>query len=160
MVFFKENNNTETRYLVSSPYILGFAYSRSVTKGVSVASPSDPTLVIYRYPAYLQSVKRKFRLRYDFFSIGLLLFEIAKWRPLWKYYTEMHKPEVETFVSELCAKEAADLEFRVGKTYKDAMFACLEGSFGVEDDREPEEDKELKLAFFEKVVKVLDQCQA
>jgi hypothetical protein len=72
----------------------------------------------------------------------------------------MHKPEVETFVSELCAKEAADLEFRVGKTYKDAMFACLEGSFGVKDDREPEEDKELKLAFFEKVVKVLDQCQA
>jgi hypothetical protein len=161
IVFFTDNsNNTETRYSVSSPYILGFAYSRSVTMGISVAPPHDPRLAIYRHPAYLQSAQRKFRLRYDLFSIGLLLFEIAKWRPLMKYYTDMHNPDLKTFVSQLCAKEAADLEFRVGKTYKDAMFACLEGAFGVKDDGEPEADKRLKLAFFEKVVKVLDQCQA
>jgi hypothetical protein len=136
---------------VQSPYILGFAYSRPKEKGIS-DKPKQMQTELYRHPEYRQD----FKLAYDIFGIGLLLFEIAKWQPLSHYYESLRRRNIiasrENFSPKLLETEQQNLEFRMGIHYKSAVLSCLEG-----DDPN---DKRMRLAYFEKVVKVLDQCRA
>lgn len=141
---------------VQSPYILGFAYSRPKEKGIS-DKPKQMQTELYRHPEYRQD----FRLAYDIFGIGLILFEIAKWQPVSYYYESMRKRNIiagqEDFSQKLLETEQQNLEFRMGIHYKSAVLSCLEGC-GVDGD-DPN-DKRMRLAYFDKVVKVLDQCRA
>jgi hypothetical protein len=106
--------------------------------------------------------EKGYRTRYDLFSIGLLLFEIAKWRPLNTYFTRLQKQNAkmtpETFASTLVEKEKDELEFRMGTHYATSLLTCLNGIFGVQG--EDPKDTCLKLAYFDKVVKNLALCRA
>jgi hypothetical protein len=157
IVFFPRDDKASTH----GPYILGFDYSRPNTEqGISDKPSPDPEFDLYRHPACQGEPSESFQLRYDLFSIGLLLFEIYKWRPLSNYRAKMEGANVtpSAFVERLISTESADLEFRMGEHYRAAVMTCLRGSFGVEG--EDQLDKRLKLAFFEKVVKQLDKCHA
>jgi hypothetical protein len=63
----------------------------------------------------------------------------------------------ENFSQKLLETEQQNLEFRMGIHYKSVVLSCLEGC-GVEGG-DPN-DKRMRLAYFEKVVKVLNQCRA
>ncbi|KAF8247111.1 hypothetical protein K440DRAFT_629819 [Wilcoxina mikolae CBS 423.85] len=146
---------------IESPYILGFDYSRPNSQaGISDKPNSDPKFDLYRHPDCQGEPPASFQLRFDIFSIGLLLFEIAKWRPLSNYRARMGGARItpSAFVDGIIDDVNADLEFRMGVHFKEAVLICLQGSFGI--DGEDPLDKRLKLAFFEKVVKQLNNCHA
>ncbi|KAH7087142.1 prion-inhibition and propagation-domain-containing protein [Paraphoma chrysanthemicola] len=68
---------------LEDPYIVGFTYSRQDAAGEpSEALDRDPDSDIYRHPDCLAENYGGFRKSYDVYSLGLVLVEIAKWRPL------------------------------------------------------------------------------
>lgn len=71
---------------VHNPFLVGFEYSRPDTKD-SWPYDDDPEFDIYRHPIYLGIRQLGFRKAYDVYSLGLVLMEIAKWRPLKYIYT-------------------------------------------------------------------------
>ncbi|KAL6244857.1 hypothetical protein RBB50_008385 [Rhinocladiella similis] len=157
IIFFPENEAAS----IESPFILGFAFSRPREAGISDPVQVAQELELYQHPEYHGQVSEGYNLRYDIFSIGLLLFEIAKWRPLANYFTRLQRRDsevnVKTFAAKLVESEREELEFRMGTSYTTAVIACLENQFGVErDDRH---DLSLKLAYFDKVVKPLALCR-
>jgi Prion-inhibition and propagation len=158
IIFFPESETA----LIESPFILGFAFSRPYEAGISDPVAVAEELELYQHREYQGKTGKGYNLRYDLFSIGLLLFEIAKWRSLKNYFTRLRKHDAEvdtkTFATKLVEEEKEELKFRMGEHYTTAVMACLEGQFGVEgDDRN---DTSLKLAYFDKVVKTLALCRA
>lgn len=147
---------------IASPRILGFAYSRPTEVGISDPVEQDEELELYRHPEYQGRSPESFRLRYDFFSIGMLLYEVARWRPIMNsYFRYKGKDPIvtpATFAKTLVENERRDLGFRMGTHYADATLTCLEGSFG--DEVADSDEVELKLSYFNKVVKALDICKA
>jgi len=130
--------------------------------GISDPVRGDDELTLYRHPKYTEASGNGFKLQYDLFSIGLLLFEIAKWRPLKYYFTRLQRHDrtmtPSSFIAALVEKEKDELEFRVGTHYATAALTCINGTFEVEGD-DPNNTR-LKLAYFEKVVKNLRPCKA
>jgi len=158
IVFFPPDGNPS----IESPRILGFAYSRPTEDGISDLVKQDEELELYRHPGYQGRSPGSFRLRYDIFSIGMLLYEIGRWRPIMNSYARYKgkDPEVTpaSFAKTLVENERRDLEFRMGTNYADATWRCLEGSFG--DKVDDSDEVELKLSYFNTVVRALDICQA
>jgi hypothetical protein len=157
IIFFPKDGQAS----IESLYIPGFNYSRpNDPTGISDNPQSDPLFDLYRHPDCQGERSESFQLRFDLFSIGLLLFKIAKWRPLSNYHVKMKaaKTMPPAFVEWLIASQTSDLEFRMGVHYQAAVLTCLQGSFGIEGDDLL--DKCLKLAFFEKVVRKLNTCHA
>lgn len=68
---------------LNDPYIVGFDYSRQDAAGEpSQRLDRDPDNDIYRHPDCLEEDYAGFHKCYDVYSLGLILFEIAKWRPI------------------------------------------------------------------------------
>ncbi|OTB11255.1 hypothetical protein K445DRAFT_379520 [Daldinia sp. EC12] len=66
------------------PYVTGYELSRpSDIPEMTEKPPSDPWTDIYRHP-YAQSseVKSTYRKAYDMYSLGIILIEIAFWKPI------------------------------------------------------------------------------
>jgi hypothetical protein len=66
------------------PYVSGFDYSRTVQSGTTPGPDIDDVeRAMYTHPNYLGG-KRKlgFKKTYDMYSLGILLVEIAFWRPI------------------------------------------------------------------------------
>ncbi|KAL4734294.1 hypothetical protein BDV11DRAFT_174908 [Aspergillus similis] len=147
---------------VSDPYIMGFAYSRPQEKGTSDRQIRTDDLDLYQHPSYQCQGAPGHRLLYDIYSIGMVLFEIGTWRPIKAYFDRMKSEDRPLtnmiFGTKLMGREIANLEFRMGTHFKDAVSTCLRGDFQTDD--EVEGDLNLKLAYFEKVIKKLDLCRA
>jgi hypothetical protein len=80
-VLFFPPSSTSPRSL-DDPYIVGFAYSRPDQKDEpSMKLDQDSETDIYRHPECLEE-DHPFHKSYDIYSLGLVLLEIAKWRPL------------------------------------------------------------------------------
>jgi hypothetical protein len=81
VLFFPERTDSDRS--LHNPFIVGFEYSRPDVDGQPSEKPErDPNFDIYRHPAYLESDTAHFHKVFDIYSLGLVLFEIAKWRPL------------------------------------------------------------------------------
>lgn len=91
----------------------------------------------------------------------MLLFEVGTWRSLNDHFTRLSKKDktltAKSFRDKII-EEMVYLEFRLGHLFKTAVLACLTGNFGV--DGAQIGDLDLKLAYFETVVKRLDICRA
>ena len=105
----------------------------------------------------------------DYYSLGIVLVEIARWRPV-RHVLErrVHVDEVTTPDSQklrqnireiLLDDEAAenypkDIEFRMGNIYANVVSLCLSGDFGVPEDN----SQEMEEIFFNKVIRPLETC--
>jgi hypothetical protein len=68
---------------LNDPYIVGFDYSRKDVAGEPTQRLArDTDTDIYRHPDCLEEDYAGFHKSYDVYSLGLILFEIAKWRPI------------------------------------------------------------------------------
>jgi hypothetical protein len=80
-IIFFPRSSTSPRSL-ENPYIVGFAYSRpDEGDQPSFKLPQDFDMDIYYHPEYLEKASA-FHKTYDIYGLGLILLEIAKWRPL------------------------------------------------------------------------------
>ncbi|KAK0716012.1 prion-inhibition and propagation-domain-containing protein [Lasiosphaeris hirsuta] len=160
--FFPENDSPTVR----TPYIMGFAYSRPHEKGVSDQERRTTELQLYQHPEDQGRDEPGHKLIYDMYGIGMLLFEIGMWRSIGAYYARWNRNdrslEVGSFGSKLIEVESANLEFRMGSHFKSAVIDCLTSNLGTGEVTNMEDPgaRDLKLSYFEKVVKKLDLCRA
>jgi hypothetical protein len=100
---------------LKDPYIAGFSYSRQDAAGEpSEKLDRDPDSDIYRHPNCLKDNYDGFCKSYDVYSLGLVLFEIAKWRPLKETFLRSARTKAlaarEKTEKELTKKELRELD--------------------------------------------------
>ena len=159
-----------------APYLVGFDLSRSMQPGEASEKPvaaEDEDL--YRHPAYKGPDATGFKPSYDYYSLGILLFEIAMWRLVslkrdhrrsstsskdkGRQHTNSSDPD---FVEKTVADAAQDLGRFIGRRYKDAVLFAVKMDFdGIYDTLgEDERDLALQKAVQSKIIDAVDFCQA
>ena len=151
------------------PYLVGFDLSRSNQPGeVSEKPISSETDDLYRHPAYKGPEATGFRPAYDYYSLCIVLFEIAMWRLVSKISTkggnERRKASLEDpdYVHKTVMNGGQDLGRYIGARYRDAVLSTVSGEFDQIWDKSNEETRDLALqhAFQKRVVDAVAFCQA
>lgn len=162
-------------YDISTPLIGGFEYSRQYTEEATIdRTPFNILHAIYRHPRYQGLAAKGYKMSYDIYSLGLVLAEIAWWRPLSYFYaqiaglednprrveelpkqTQAQHPfgteEATEFKTAMLKRVRKELAFRVGSTYKDIVEWCLTCGDGTERG-----EGELAVDFYTNVVVPLE----
>ena len=142
----------------SSPWILGFEFSR-LDISRTVGSPDfDPERDIYRHPQRQGDPEVSFTRIHDIYALGVVLLEIGLWQPA----IELEKSKFAQVTKggniqrHLLKHASIRLESKVGPKYRDIVVKCLTGDFGIFDDNK--EDLKLQQAFRSQVVDVLEKA--
>jgi len=111
---------------LTEPYIIGILYSRknepsAFTEGVD----PNPQERDYLHPRYLKNDER-FEPGFDYYSLGLILFEIGVWKPLHDMIPPTGSPE--SIAKELLTGWMPVLKSRAGIEYSNCVKACLNDS--------------------------------
>lgn len=151
------------------PYLVGFDLSRSNQPGEITEKPiSSEGEDLYRHPSYKGPQATGFKPAYDYYSLSIVLFEIAMWRLVSKTSSKdgadrrkasLADPD---FVHRTVIGVTQDLGRYIGARYRDAVLATINLEFddiweAAEEDRR---DLALQQAFQSKVVDAIDFCQA
>ncbi|MCJ1250857.1 hypothetical protein MMC30_008085 [Trapelia coarctata] len=155
--------------------ISGFEYARPDTEDAKTSSTTTGSEQLqrwemYRHPQY-QGIGHKgtYRKTFDIYSLGILLLEIAYWRPI-GHIVGIADPEQAT-VQELKdirqnlltkPEHLQHLKVNVGTKYHDAVHACVTGRAALriddgEDELSPETGAKLQQEFFNNVVSSLEK---
>jgi serine/threonine protein kinase len=119
--------------IMESPYLSGFSYARpDENRAFSDAKDNEN---LYLHPQYLQHKQNRYRMSYDLYSLGLVLFEIARWAPIEKFWKQDQCSDLTQFGSLMLAR-AKKLGFCVGDTYRDVVVYCLSHVFEDEDSEQ------------------------
>ncbi|KAM0207189.1 hypothetical protein ACHAQD_012150 [Fusarium lateritium] len=144
---------------VTSPWITGFQYSRPAKDlSLEVRPVEDPALDIYnRTDVGTGWTKLK-----DIYSLGILLWEIGYWRPVYETkFKKMSRQQVQNSLLDDLKGASGDMwDGLVGKMYMDVVRCCLKGDFGVVSGQSEQEAKVLGTVFFQKVLRELEACKA
>ena len=156
------------------PYLVGFDLSRSNQPGEATEKPiSDKEEDLYRHPSYKGPNATGFKPAYDYYSLGVLLFEIAMWHLVSQTSSrranstsskDKRKPSTgdPDFVEMTVTNAAQDLGRYVGCRYRDAVLACIGLDFDEiwEELKAEDRDFALQQAVQSKVVDAIEYCQA
>jgi len=114
---------------LSSPYFIGFNRCRLNNENAFTV-PSGSELE-YQHPTYLEYTKKffsdpapRFRQEFDYYSVGLVLMEIAFWKPL-KEITQKIRGNPEELVVHLLKTHIPLVKTYMGDSYGDAVRFCL-----------------------------------
>lgn len=144
--------------LNSGPYLVGFHHGRRDGQGFCSDVPSveaDPEALLYQHPEYKYDINR-FQKAYDHYSLGIILLEVAFWRPAQKIReNELGFIAGEEFQKKLVAKYVPKLAEVMGNAYMDATMACLSSGFGSKEETTGVDDVS---QFYLDVIKKLDAC--
>lgn len=140
------HNNDDVQW--GSPFLCGFAYARpDKPDELSEKLEHSERFNVYRHPLAQGQPREGYRKAFDIYSVGVLLFEIATWRPAFLLWTH----DAAHFRTELCKpSNKSRIAHSMGVDYRDAMLRCLDGSFDGDDISTPR-------AFLLEVVDVLRQ---
>jgi hypothetical protein len=144
----------------SSPYFIGLNHSRRNDENAfsNLAGPEAE----YQHPVYLRNARkfsddpqnpvRHYRQEFDYYSVGLVLLEIALWQPL-KRITAKIDGSPEKVQKELLGSQIPLVKAYMGDRYGEAVKYCL--SLDVDNERGLEVVRD---EFHIKVVTPLCQC--
>ncbi|KAK6338057.1 hypothetical protein TWF696_001529 [Orbilia brochopaga] len=144
VVFFAKDERHARK--MESPYLTGFSHSRpdQVNQISVVGSDMDEKLNAYHHPDYQRSLldptnnRVRYRAEFDYYSLGLVLLEIAYWTPLQRL---LNRKDITTREGEkLLMYYVAYLSGPMGASYASAVKACLD-SKALRGDAEPTLDK-------------------
>ncbi|KAM5370954.1 hypothetical protein ACJZ2D_008267 [Fusarium nematophilum] len=173
IIFFQEYSGDVD---LTKPYLSGFDYSRP--ENADYMSESPPAVAaedLYRHPS-VQGGPREdsrgfgFKKHHDIYSLGVVLLEIAYWKPIYSILgfesVQVVRPrEVAAVKARLLeGGYASHVRSYLGDVVADIVMACLNGpaALGVEDKRRGGESvaaMELQARFFEVIVKKLQQVR-
>ncbi|KIK68363.1 hypothetical protein GYMLUDRAFT_237429 [Collybiopsis luxurians FD-317 M1] len=148
---------------ITSPLIVGFEYSRQYTELISIDLINlDPAHAMYRHPEYQgnERERKKYRMAYDVYSFGLVLVEIALWKPIEATWNRLEKqpspiflePHAIKLMGEMIKLVERQLAFQMGTGYQNVVLWCLEQARG----KKMIEDNEMAAEFYSKVVMPLE----
>ncbi|KXX75785.1 hypothetical protein MMYC01_207445 [Madurella mycetomatis] len=116
----------EMQNILSSPLVCGFDYSRHESERSTIDKArmsGDVHVAIYRHPSYQGEAAEGYKVQYDIYAVGLVLVEIALWRPL-KSFLEGKKSSSKTGAT---AKPGPSLlEAQLGMSNKPASVELCE----------------------------------
>ena len=180
ILFFSDSGPQDIEY--NSPYISGFDYSRpAMNDDMTEKPPENAASDIYRHPRVQGSGNRdtlpstpngvstsSFKKSYDLYSLGVILIEIAYWKPIDAILgipdLQNARPSVTIKVRQRLLDEnegfLKHVKSHLGDTVEKVVRACLEGpaAFGVgegSDEKNEVVGAELQKMFYEKVVREL-----
>jgi len=132
-----ETNSSELRYL--EPVICGFDYSRPSSIGEETERPTENLLYdMYRHPDVQFDVPREgrrgFSKLHDIYSLGVVLYEIAMWKPVY-ILLDIHNAErIKVSIVKNVKRQLLDPRSRemlgseVGDVISQAVVTCLDGA--------------------------------
>jgi hypothetical protein len=148
---------------VDQPYIRGFEYSRPHGADEYSEKPNyDKEEMRYQHPNYCQNTSQAYQRAYDYYSFGLILLEIALWRPLKRIYKDQHSSgttaeQLRGFYIGYCQEYVGK---NMGDLYLEATLACLNGMVSKGEVGESEQEERAEhLAFQEQVLNRLESCR-
>lgn len=128
---------------LSSHYFIGFNHCR-LNNESAFTVPSNTELE-YQHPMYLERIKKsltapenralRYQQEFDYYSVGLVLMEIAFWKPL-RDITKRIRGSPEELVVELLKTHVPLVKTYMGDAYGDAVKSCLTCYKGVDQDVE------------------------
>jgi hypothetical protein len=112
---------------VTDPVFLGFQFSRpNVSNAFTTGPPTQEELRDYCHPDYLRDDVRC-RAEFDYYSLGLVLLELAYWKPLetliQQFNDEDQSPE--NLRNWLLENPVRGLHMTVGGIYQEVVKTCL-----------------------------------
>ncbi|THY17772.1 hypothetical protein D6D01_07425 [Aureobasidium pullulans] len=149
-------------------FVSGFGFSRPSDHSFTTSGPPhDDKWLLYCHPDYLdQDRKAGYRKSYDIYSLGIILIEVAHWKPIDQILQPSHSGRYSAL-----GEQRQDIRIRIlvggvvleqvrqnmGDRYADATRACIEGvtAFGLQsgvDESNPYVAALLQQAFIEAVV--------
>lgn len=166
IIFFLGEPEDKRTVDLSSPYLTGFDYSRpagsvSMSEGPEMSLDED----LYRHPNVqgFSAAGRGFRKRHDIYSLGLILIEIAYWKPLESIIGVSSLKDLKAKdvlkVREVLLSQShmESLQSRVGDTIAEVARSCLEGFTALrQPDKEPDDTigaENLQMTFYEAAVR-------
>lgn len=177
ILFFSDSGPSEIDY--KEVFISGFDYSRpAMSEDMTEKPPESAKEDIYRHP-HVQSFGNRdspspsarpgsnYKKSYDLYSLGVILLEIAYWKPIDRILgigdLANAKPSVTMNVKVRLLNEDVFLRkvrSRLGNRIESVVKACLEGphAFGIrkgEDEKKEEAAAKLQRGFYETVVREL-----
>lgn len=153
IVFFGEDAGPHIDLgLFEEPYLINFRHSRPDGRKFETEEPVGEEAGIYRHPDY--NGKFGFQEIYDYYSIGLVLLEIGFWEPL-QWFSNGYPTN--QFQENLIKDHVGPLGQTMGETYRNAVRACLDGTFGKSDKGSAGGLSGRLGQFYESVVKPLEE---
>jgi serine/threonine protein kinase len=145
---------------LSSPYFIGFNYARLNEENAFSDMPGPEKE--YQHPMYLRNTRnylddpqkpfRRFRQEFDYYSAGLVLMEIAFWKPL-HLITKNITGTPEELLTKLLKTHISLVKTYMGDSYGESVRSCL--TCYTAEYRIPEEVRE---NFNQMVVVPISQC--
>ncbi|KAL9596348.1 MAG: hypothetical protein Q9219_005865 [cf. Caloplaca sp. 3 TL-2023] len=115
---------------LDKPYLAGFEYIRPVA-GSTVGQPLDTSerATLYCHPDLIGEPNIEFGKIHDLYSLGVVLLEIGLWMTARQMLQQTKAPRPsrpDDIRQEYIRKANSKLPLRMGKSYADAVVACLE----------------------------------
>jgi hypothetical protein len=148
LLFGSRSSAAEVSALIEEPFLVGHGYARLAGNAAGTEPVTDRSDPHYRHPDLRDENSRpEYRKQYDIYALGVLLIEIARWKPLHKLVSSRRSAEQGAeILREMVI--SGDLAHWMGCVYSDAVKWCLECQWR----------EELEVEFFENVVKLLETC--
>ena len=150
---------------ISSPIMSGFDYSRpDLVDEQSFRNIRTPSQDLYSHPDLLQFRTRRSRKCHDMYSLGLILVEIALWRPIEHIVgIEVRRSQLLEIAQTIARLNengnsiGSELAARVGDRYREAVSSCVSsendnGAAAGSKEDDPDFAAEMQESFFENVV--------
>ncbi|KAK2603913.1 hypothetical protein QQS21_003948 [Conoideocrella luteorostrata] len=138
------------------PYVSGFEYSRPTEEySLPFDRPGKEAFNHAQHPNVAKDPERRlqgyqYRRSYDVYSFGIILLEIACWRPLHKIYTDAKaKLTTDTALSTLSGIVDQAVAHRMGVIYQQVILSCFHW-----DGRANKSDNEIEEFYFAAVQKL------
>ncbi|KAI4196890.1 MAG: hypothetical protein LQ350_006259 [Teloschistes chrysophthalmus] len=115
---------------LSTPFLAGFEYIRPIS-GSTVGQPLDLSgkNMLYCHPDLQEEPNIEFSKIHDLYSLGVVLLEIGLWLTAQQLLQQTRSPRPSTpaeIREEYIRKASSKLPLRMGKSYAEAVVACLE----------------------------------
>lgn len=130
VIFFPHHSDSPGD-LLSTVRLIGFNHSRESDVGVFTVGPREDKYVReYQHPDYRKDGgKIRFREEFDYYSLGLVLLELGRWKTLRDMIKDRERQLLspQDLKAVLLKDEVSQLGSYMGIYYRDAVAACLDG---------------------------------
>jgi len=152
ILFFRDEKEPHPRFpRLHSPYLAGFEFSRRVGESTLGYHPTGSGELDYYYNPDV--VEHGFTKARELYSLGVVLYEIAWWRPLRKKLNPDKKEmSLDAYRTVLIAN-LDQIGSMMGEIYRDVVGLCLRCEF-------PNDEEDFAHAVFVKFINKLESCNA
>jgi hypothetical protein len=162
ILFVREDDGT---CWVSQPLLAGFEFSRpAMPEEITGTHAYTLEQALYRHPDLLEKNVNRSSKSHDIYSLGLVLAEIALWKPIEDIVRiEVRRSRLVQVQSLMLERRVTSMLYEaVGRRFGKAIISCLNGSFPALasddqrlDEERPEVGAEMARIFCERVVQEL-----